>query len=120
MTRDRRNVINIAVVLAIAAAVYFLPHGGQFASAVGAALGILFAFAIMLAGLQYYREKRLTLFGLGDRYRALLYGAIAVAIVTLAAKSRLWESSAGKIAFIALLIGAVYALMAVWRRSRSY
>ena len=61
-----------------------------------------------------------TLFGLDDRYRALLYGAAAVGFLTLTATPRLLASSAGTAAWIALLAGVVMALLAVVRYARSY
>ena len=74
---DRRNV---AIVLAIAAAVYFLPGGGRAASTFEAALWVAFGLGVGYLGLRLYREHRIALHSLGDRHRALLYGAVALAV----------------------------------------
>ncbi len=69
---------NVAIVVVIAAAVYFLPGGGRAASTFEAVLWVAFGVGIAYLGLRLYREHRVTLHGLGDRYRGLLYGALAL------------------------------------------
>jgi hypothetical protein len=115
-----RAIVYIAIILALAAAVALLPGGGTAAGAVGTALSIAFLGALAWFGARLYRENRLALMSLEDRWRAILYGAIGVVVVTLAATSRLWLTSAGVIAWFALLFAAAYALYATWRHSRQY
>jgi hypothetical protein len=67
-----------------------------------------------------YLEHRLTLYGLDDRYRALLYGAIAVIFLTLTATPRLWASSAGTLVWVVLLVAAASGLVAVYRMLQRY
>src|ERR1700685_1784641 len=71
---------NVAIILAIAAAVYFIPGGGRAASTFEAALWVAFGLGIGYFGLRMYREHHMTLYGLGDRHRGLLYGAVALAV----------------------------------------
>lgn len=115
-----RTVLYIAIILALAAAVALLPGGGTAASAVGTALSIAFLGTLAWFAARLYRENRLALMGLEDRWRAVLYVAIGVVVVTLAATSRLWLTSAGVIVWFALLFGAAYALYATWRQARTY
>jgi hypothetical protein len=111
---------NVAIVAAIAAAVRYIPEGGTvavtFEAALLAALGIAFGYI----GLRIYREHRISLSSLGDRHRALLYGAVAVALLLWAGRSRMWSTGGGEVIWFALLAFVVYALMEVFRRSRSY
>jgi hypothetical protein len=111
---------NIVIVLALAAAVAFLPGGGKTANFVGALLstGILIIFVML--GVRFYRENRVALFSLGDRYRALLYGALAAIVVALAGSDRLLDTGVGTLVFFVLLGGAAGALYAVWQHHRSY
>ena len=112
---------NVAIVLAIAAAVYFLPGGGRAASTFEAALWVAFGLGIGYLGLRLYREHRVALHGLGDRHRALLYGAIALAVfayvgavahvadgVRRARRGSRWSAL------------VVYSLLAVYRYWRAY
>ncbi|TMK41372.1 MAG: hypothetical protein E6G56_03945 [Actinobacteria bacterium] len=111
---------NLVIVFGLAALVWLLPAGGQGANTAGAALAALFSLGLLLFVGRMYLERRTTLFGLDDRYRALLYGAAAVGFLTLTATPRLLASSAGTAAWIALLAGVVMALLAVVRYARSY
>jgi hypothetical protein len=111
---------NIAIIVLIAAAVYYLPRGGQVAGTVNAVVGVAFGGLLALAASRLYREHRTTLYSLGDRMRGLLYGAVAVAMVTITAKDRMWQSSAGQVVWFALLAAVVYILFYIWRASRSY
>ena len=79
---------NVAIVVLIAAAVYFLPSGGQVASTFEALIYIGFGVAIGYLGLRYYRENRVALHSLGDRYRGLLYGAIALGVLPVECRAR--------------------------------
>ena len=112
---------NVLIVFAIAAAVYALPGGGDAATVVGALLGTAISVLFVLIIGRLYREHRLELFGLGDRYRATLYGAIAVAIFAMAARQRLFDQGgAGVLLWFALIGGAAYALFSVFRHYRTY
>jgi hypothetical protein len=121
MAKDRLRVVrNIAIVVALAAAVQFLPGGGAAAEAFAAALWVVFATGIAFFGYRLYRERRLDIHGLGDRYRGLLYGAIAVGWATAAAQPRMWRTSFGEFVWFALMGMSVYVLIAVYRYSRTY
>lgn len=111
---------NVVIVLALAAAVAFLPGGGRTADFVGSLLstGILVIFALL--AMRFYRENRVAFFSLGDRYRALLYGALVAIVVALAGTDRLLDTGLGTLAFFLLLGGAAGALYAVWLHQRSY
>lgn len=115
-----RVVRNVAIVALIAAAVKFLPGGGQVAQAFAAALWVVFAVGAGYFGYRLYRERRIDLYGLGTRHRALLYGSLALAYATVAAQPRMWHTSAGELAWFALIGLAVYALLAVYRYARTY
>lgn len=111
---------NVAIVLLIAAAVYFLPAGGRAASAFQAALGAGLGIAIAFLAVRGYRERRISIHSLGDWHRALLYGAIALAVFEWVARARMWETGIGELAWFVMLGFIVYAAMEVFRRYRAY
>jgi hypothetical protein len=133
---DRTKTLrNVAIVLTIAAAVYLLPGGGRAANTFEAALWTAFGIGIAYLGLRLYREHRVTLYGLGDRYRGLFYGAIALGVVAILARTRMWYEVQvrgltvvqvhrwggwGEIAWFALVALVVYSLLVVYRRWRTY
>ena len=69
---------NIAIVLALAAAVAFIPGAGTTAAVAGAVLSTLILVALVFFVARLYREHRLDLDILGDRWRGVLYGAVGV------------------------------------------
>jgi hypothetical protein len=111
---------NVAIVVLIAAAVQFLPGGGRAVEAFAAALWVVFAAGLAFLGYRLYRERRVDLDSLGDRHRALLYGAIAIVFATVAAQPRMWQTAFGEFAWFVLIGFAVYTLVAVYRYSRTY
>jgi hypothetical protein len=115
-----RTARNVAIVVLIAAAVYLLPGGGRAASTFEAVLLVAFGVGIAYLGLRFYREQRVALHGLGDRHRALLYGALALGVVVFMARVRMWETSLGGLTWLALIGLVVYALIAVYRHYRTY
>lgn len=115
-----KNARNVAIVLAIAAAVYFVPGGGRAANTFEAILWVAFGVGIGYLGLRVYRERRVALHSLGDSHRALLYGAVAVAVFAYAARARMWETGFGEFGWFVLVGFVVYALMEVYRHSRQY
>jgi uncharacterized protein involved in cysteine biosynthesis len=111
---------NVAIILVIAAAVAFIPGGGTTAGLVGAVLSTLIMVSLVFFAYRFYREHRLELDGLGDRWRGLLYGAIGAVVLALAALPRLKDSSGGTLVVVGVLGGAAYAFYAVWRHYREY
>jgi hypothetical protein len=114
------TVRNVLIIAAIAAAVVAVPGGGDAADFVGGVLSAAITASFALIAARLYREHRVTLFSLGDQYRGLLYGGVACAIFAMAARARLWDTGAGLLAWFALIGGASYALVLVWRHYRSY
>ncbi len=111
---------NVAILLVIAAAVYFLPGGGRAANTFESALWVAFAIGIAYLGLRLYREHRVALYGLGDRHRGMLYGSVAAGVFAYVARARMWETSFGELAWFMLVGLIVYSLMEVYRYSRTY
>jgi hypothetical protein len=111
---------NVAIVLVLAGAVAFVPGGGTTANVVVGILSTLILVSFVLLAARFYRERRLELDGLGDRWRGLLYGAIGLALLAMAAYPRLQQTTGGTIAWIAMLGGAAYSVYLVWRHYREY
>ncbi len=111
---------NVVIVLALAAAVEFLPGGGRAADTLRSILWVVFAAGIGYMGVRLYREHRISLYSLGARHRGMLYGAIALGVVLIAARTRMWDTGGGELAWLLLLGLVAYLLMVVYRFWRSY
>jgi type IV secretory pathway TrbD component len=111
---------NIAIILVLAAAVEFLPGGGRAANTFGAVLWVVFVLGLAYWGVRVYRERRVDIYGLGDRHRALLYGALAVGVGVAAGKERMWQSGFGEFIWFVLVGMVIYTLFAIYRYTRTY
>jgi multisubunit Na+/H+ antiporter MnhB subunit len=117
MNRTARNVV---IVLAIAALVA-LVQGGQTAANVALqALSLVFLGVIVYFLSIIYRQYRTTLYGLGDRRRAMLYVALGVGTLTLTASSKLWATGAGSVVWVLLLAASIYTVFTVVWSARKY
>jgi hypothetical protein len=117
MTRIVRNVLIVAVIAAI---VVLVPGGGTGASVVTQAVSLAFLASLAWFASVMYRQHRVALYSLGDGRRAIVYVAVAVAVVTLSGTSKLWSSPGGEVAWLILLGGAIYAVFAVFWAARKY
>ncbi len=114
------NLRNVVIVLALAAVVAIAPGGGTAAGVIIQAVSLAFLAALAWVGSLMYREHRTALYSLGDRRRAALYLAAGVLAVTLSATARLWRTSGGSVAWLALVGGAVYVGVTVIWAARRY
>jgi drug/metabolite transporter (DMT)-like permease len=114
------NARNVIIILVLAGLVAVVPGGGTASSVILQAIWLAFLAAMVWVATIMYREHRTELYGLGDRRRAALYAAGAVLAVTLTATHRLWATSAGSIAWLILVGGAVYVGGAVLWSARHY
>ena len=111
---------NVLIVVALAAAVTFLPGGGRVTNALLALLSLIFLGTLVWFGGRLYRQARSEIYGLGDQRRALAYGSLGVIVVALSGTGRMWDTGAGTLAWLVLVGGACWALVWVWRGWRSY
>ncbi len=111
---------NVAIILALAAAVMLLPGGGNASAGILQVLVLAMLASIAYFAVRLYREHRVDLYSLGDRNRTILYSAVGLAALTLTATNRLWDTGPGSIVWIALMALAVYAVYFVFRASREY
>ena len=114
------TVRNILIVLAIAAVVVLVQGGTTAVNVAIQAVTLAFLGTLVWFLALTYRERRVTLYSLGDGRRALLYVAAGVATLTLTATSRLLSSGPGSVAWLLLLAGSAYAVFAVLWSARKY
>ena len=122
MFSDRyKHVRNIAIILVIAVVVWKVPGGGTAADTISNILSVAFLAGLFFLGYRLYMEHRETLFGLEERPRGLLYGALALAVFAIVATSRMWGAGGlGAVLWLAMLGAAGWAMYSVWRAYRTY
>ena len=111
---------NIGIVVLIALVVWLAPGGGEGAAFIQQLLNAIFIVVMALICGMLYRQYRGEIFSLGDHWRLALYAAVGVAIVTVAASRRLFETGAGAVLWFGLIGAASYTLYLVWQLYRSY
>jgi multisubunit Na+/H+ antiporter MnhB subunit len=111
---------NVLIILALAAVVQFAPGGGDTAALVNAILLTLLNVVFVYFGVRFYRERRVDIYSLGDRGRALLYGGLAGIVLAIAAAGRWLDRGAGTAVWIVLIGGSIAALVMVFRQYREY
>ena len=111
---------NIAIVMAIAALVAFVPTATRGAGVLISAVSLAFLAAIGWIASIMFREHRSDLYSLGEGRRAALYAALGVLAVTLTATPQLWATSAGSVAWLLLVGAGVYVSCAVIWAARKY
>ncbi len=111
---------NIAIIVLLGLVVWLVPGGGEGADFINQLLSAIFIVLLALGCGILYRRFRGEIFSLGDAWRFALYAAVGIAIVTVAASRRLFESGAGAVLWFGLIGAASYTLYLVWQRHRSY
>jgi hypothetical protein len=116
-----KHLRNIAIVIALAVAVWKIPGGGTASRTVENVFSVLFLAGLFFFGYRLYMEHRETLFVLEERQRALLYGALALATFAIVATGRLWDASGlGAMLWLLMLGASAWALYSVWRSYKTY
>jgi hypothetical protein len=112
---------NITIIAVIAAAVAFVPGGGNAAQAVLAVLMLAFLATIVLAARQVYRDNRLTFDSLPDDQRAVLIGSLGVIVLMIVgADEMLGGGGFGAVLWVTLVAVSVLAIVGVWTRAHTY
>ena len=116
-----QTVRNIAIILALAAAVDFLPGGGAAATTVLTALTLLFLAAIAWLVYRVSREQQLTLATLSDARRAGMFGAVgAIALLIVAESNGVFSFRGGLVLWIALMAACLALIFVIWREATTY
>jgi O-antigen/teichoic acid export membrane protein len=115
-----QTVRNVAIILALAAAVDFLPGGGAAAASVLTALTMLFFAAIAWLLYRLYHEQQLTLSTLSDARKAGLFGAVGGIAILVVAYDDFISWTGGRVLWIALMAGCVAVIFLIWRRATTF
>ena len=115
-----RTARNVAIVMFLALLVAFAPAGGNAAEAVLTAITMGFLAGIAWTIYVLSRQNQLTLAGLTDGRRAILYGALGMIALLIAGSDELFDSGGGTLAWVLLLAASVMAIYKVWTEANTY
>ncbi|WP_354701397.1 hypothetical protein DSM112329_01711 [Paraconexibacter sp. AEG42_29] len=115
------GVRNTGIILLLALGVYALPGGGDTAAFLGALFSTLILASFVFAAWRMYREHRVSLYGLGDRDRGMLYGSVAAIVLAAAGSNKLLNGTGPEIVlWLGLVGGAIYGFYTVYTNFRAY
>jgi hypothetical protein len=119
-SRDAQTARNVAIILFLALIVAVVPGGDAAAEAILVALSMAFLAAIAWFCARLYRDQSMTLDGMPDSRRAILFGSVgAIALLIVGYEEfRSWDG--GILVWIALMAGAVAAIFLTWREANTY
>jgi hypothetical protein len=115
-----QTIRNIAIIAALAAAVDFLPGGGEAAATVLSALTLAFLAAIAWLVYRVYRQQELTLATLTDARKAGLFGAVGGIALLVVGYDEFRSWTGGILLWIALMAGCIAVIFLIWRRATTY
>jgi hypothetical protein len=115
-----QTIRNVAIIAGLAAAIDFLPGGGNAAAAVLAALMMIFLATIAWLVYRLYREQQLTLATLSDARKAGLFGAVGGIALLVVAYDDFSSWTGGVLLWIALMAACVGVIFLIWREATTY
>jgi hypothetical protein len=115
-----RTLRNVAIVMALAVVVAFVPAGGNAADAILTAITMGFLAAIAWSLYVLSRQQQLTLATLSEGRRAILYAALGLIALLIAGSDEMFGSGGGTLAWILLLGASVAAIWRVWTEANTY
>lgn len=114
-----RALRNIAIIAALAFVVAAVPGGGNVAQGILAFFTLAFLALISYAVYFAYRRNQLALLTLGNRERALLYGALGAIVLMIAGADELLATGPGTAVWLAVLGLSALAIVRVLAQARS-
>lgn len=104
--------------LVVAAAIWLLPGGGEFARFVIEMLGAVMLAAVALVGYRFAREHSLELNRLEANGRAVLFGSLGLLVIAMVGRPVLWSTAAGSALWLAMAGLVVAGAVVSWRAWR--
>jgi hypothetical protein len=111
---------NVAIILALAAVVDLVPGGGAAADTIMVAISMAFFAAIAWTLFRLYNSQELTLLGLPDGRRAILYGSVGAIALLIAGFETFDAMGGGVLLWIGLMALAVGLIFVVVRDATQY
>jgi heme O synthase-like polyprenyltransferase len=116
-----RHIRNVLIIVVLALVVWLLPGGHTGTNTIYNLLTVVLTAGLLFFAFRLYMEHRATIFGLEDRQRGILYGAVALAAFAIIATSKLWDQGGlGALLWFGLLGLASWGLYSVWRSYQEY
>jgi len=114
-----KAVRNVAIIALIALLLTVLPAGGNLATAVLAALSLVFLGAIALLAVRFWRDNSLTRDTMTDRQRGIVYVSLGAIALMIAGTDELIDTGPGTIAWLLVLGVSGWLIITTWRQAKA-
>jgi hypothetical protein len=111
---------NIAIIVLIALIITVVPGGGTGRDTVMTAISMGFLAGIGWFVYVAHREYPNMVNSLSEGWRAVHWGSLGMIAFLVAAYTKLWETGAGTLLWIGLLVLAITGLFQAFRQSQTY
>ena len=112
-----RTVRNVAIIALAALAIAAVPGGAETAETIRTLISIAFFAAIAWAVYTLYRSRQMTLLGMPDGRRAILFGAVGAIALLIVGFEQFSSWDGGVLVWIGLMAAAVGAIFFVVREA---
>jgi membrane protease YdiL (CAAX protease family) len=111
---------NLAILAVIALAVTVLPGGKDATDTVLTAIQMLFLASLAYFAWYAHKENPMAVASLSERWRAVHWGALGVLAFLVAGSDEMFNTGAGTLLWLALLVGSILALLRGFQEANSY
>ena len=111
---------NVAIIVLIALAITVLPAGDAATTTVLTAITMAFLGGIGWFVYVAHRENPMMTSSLSEGWRAIHWGSLGLIAFLIAGYNQLWETGAGTLLWIGLMVLAVTGLFQAFRQSQAY
>ncbi|MBJ7458467.1 MAG: hypothetical protein JHD02_04690 [Thermoleophilaceae bacterium] len=121
MSNPRRTWIGLGLIALLAFLIVASPNGGAFINIVNNSIQAVFLTLVGFGLVSLYRSQGEWISSLSERNRGIVYGAVALAMLSIVAVDRFRELWNGGIVLLILILAACgFAIYWVWRESRRW
>lgn len=110
---------NVAIIALLALLLTVLPAGGHVADGILAALWLLFLGAIALLAVRFWKRNSLARDAMTDRQRGTIYGCLGAIALMVAGTDELFDSGAGTVVWLLIVVVSVWLIVTTWREAQS-
>lgn len=110
---------NIAIIMLLALVLAALPAGGNVADGVLTALSLIFAGAIVLLLVRFWKQNSLARDAMTDRQRGTIYGCLGALALMIAGADELFDTGSGTIAWLVIVAVSVWLIVTTWRETQA-
>jgi cellobiose-specific phosphotransferase system component IIC len=110
---------NVAIIALLALILTVLPGGDNITDGVLLALSLILLGAVALLLVRFWQQSSLTRDTMTDRQRGIVYGALGAIALMIAGTDELFDTGAGTVAWLLIMVVSGWLIFNTWRAANS-